>query len=90
MGVKTKREKKIDKVKVGYNNLTLSRRDFNGIPQENRAIYLSKIICKKYNIEDISFKCEICATAVAFDDSGYITDDDLLDNKCVRLKFKHK
>lgn len=90
MNKKTKKEKKFDKVKNEYSNLSLSREDFLKIPQEKRNIYLYKKICKKYDIKHITFECEICATSVAFDDAGYITDEELLDNEHVKLDFKHK
>jgi Leucine-rich repeat (LRR) protein len=70
---KTKKEK--------YNNLTLSRTELKSIPQVNRSLYLRRVICKKYDTENISIACEICPLTVAYDDNGYITDEDLLSNE---------
>jgi hypothetical protein len=87
---KTKKEKTLHKIRAKYDNLTLSRTELKSIPQVNRCIYLRRVICKKYDTENITIACEICATTVAYDDSGYITDEDLLSNEKIGLKFKHK
>ena len=90
MNMKTKKEKKFEKLKTKYNMLLLTYEEYSKIPKEKRMEYLHKKICKKYNIKDINFTCEYCGIDVAFNDSGYITDEELLNNEQIRLYFKHK
>lgn len=85
----TKREQKFKKVKGSFDNCTLSKDDYHKIPGEKRSEYLDKMILKKYNTK-VNFKCESCGIAVAFNDSGYITDEDLLNDETISKHFKPK
>lgn len=86
---KTKKEKNFEKLKSKYNNLSLTYEEYSKCPKEKRIEYLQKILYKKYN-KNIHFYCECCAITVAFNDNGYITDDELLNNEQIMLCFKHK
>lgn len=87
-GQPTKKEKRYNKLKQKFDNGKISSKELNSIPVEKRLEYLSKMISRKYNCSEIEIECEICAKIVLFKDSGYISDEDLLEIENISKQFK--
>lgn len=86
----TKKDKLFTKYKIKFENNQLSKDELCRLSHEKKAEYLTKNIALKFKIPPIKISCEPCAFSVLYNDSGYITDEDLLSNPEISKKFKHK
>lgn len=84
----TRRELNDVKLAVKIKNFAITATEFTKLSPEKQIEYLKLALQKKFS-EDIKFSCKACAEKALFDESGYITDEDLLkDPKCAKF-FKH-
>lgn len=63
----------------------IRREDLGKLPFEQRHMYLLEEFNKKYKTQVTEFRCESCITETVYKDSGYITDEELIEI----THFKH-
>lgn len=85
---KTKKEMYYEKNKKAFNETGLSKQNLFKYPIEKQKEYLEREIAKKYNKDKININCMECGYSVYFNDTGYITDEELLEH--TKPYFKHK
>lgn len=77
-GAATKEEAHALAHRKQYESVTLTESELGGFPVHMWQDYLRRHLEKKYNKPSPTFHCNHCAMNVAFNDTGYITDEELL------------
>jgi len=85
----TNKEKRFNKLKTDFLTNNLTKDQLYRLPTDKKIEYLKRNISTKFKIPSISIKCESCAFTILYQDSGYISDEEFLNNSEISKKFKH-
>lgn len=76
--MKTKNEKRFDKLKKKFDSGMMTREELSHIPTNKKEEYIARELEIKYK-KKINYTCLYCAETCLFEDSGYVTDEELLE-----------
>jgi hypothetical protein len=82
----TKRELIDARLRPKIESGTLSAKELESLTPASASAYLRTALARKYKREAVRFSCQHCATIALFEENGFVTDEELIEDTGLRHK----
>jgi hypothetical protein len=81
-----KREKNDVMLRPKIQSGTLSQKELESLTPATATAYLRALLPRKFKRDAVRFSCQHCAIIALFEDNGFVTDEELIEDTGLRCK----
>jgi hypothetical protein len=82
----TKREQNDVSLRPKIQSGTLSQKELESLTPATATAYLRTALPRKFRRDTVRFSCQHCAIIALFEDNGFVTDEELIEDTGLRHK----